>query len=150
MIVSTPDTGQFGTATTPKLVYVSLGPEGSVSMSGSFAGHGTLVIDSTRNNLTPALDLAGMASWNGLILINFAGEAEVAGGSLVRMAINSKVVGGLSMMFNAEAIELKSGGRLIQTSESAAILYSSELISFAPGTGGSVTSSVDVVSYVVR
>ncbi len=142
-------TGSYGTALDPKLVYVKLGEEETLTMQQGFTGYGTLVINIKDAEFNPALNMLNTSKWYGPILIVFRNEAEVDGGTLINLQDDASIVGGLMLHFTGEEIELDGGGEVLSATGNSSILYSSDLVNTAPGITSVTTGTTQVVSYVV-
>jgi hypothetical protein len=148
--LGTVDNGRYGTPSTPKLVYAKLGKEGALKMSGTFRGYGTLVIEVQENKKNAFLKMTETATWSGLVLVYVSGTAEVDGKPLIQMMNSSQVLGGMALMFNAPNVKITGKGSILETSENASILFSSPLVSTAPGTSFAFQKAANVISYRVR
>ncbi len=143
--LGTAQTGSYGTAAAPKLVYVRLYDDDTLTLNGSFVGYGTLVVDMRDADETTVLRLSNGAVWNGLVLVQLRGYADIDSASVVRMENSSRIVGGLGVHFRATDVEIEDGGRILKTSGTAAVRYAGTLVMSAPGVdilGGTGTSVV--------
>ncbi len=143
----TAQTGSFGTAADPKLVYVKLNDHGTLTMDQAFAGYGTLVVEISEFEENTALKMLNSASWNGLVLAYVRHEAEVRTAPFALIQDTAKIVGGLAMYFNTEEMEFEGSGKLVSALGSAQVLYSSDLVSNAKGLSQVVSKSLQVTSY---
>lgn len=142
-------TGTYGTAAAPKVVYVNLGEEGTLTLQQTFTGYGTLVINVSEAEESVVLRMRDAAAWNGLVLVRLGGEAEIEGGSLIHMTQSAKIVGGLAMYFTGEEIEVEDGGRVLRLADSAKILTSSQLLASTPGLSGA-NATVELLAYWIE
>ena len=140
-------TGSYGTALAPVLVYVRLGEENTLTLSQGFSGYGTLFIDVREAEEYTSLRLMDTASWHGPVVVNFRGEAEIEGGAAIKLEGSSSIIGGLMVNLTGEEVEIEDNGKLLRTSGTASLLYSSEATSFAPGFSDIGTTTVEIVSY---
>ena len=137
--------GSYGTATDPVLVKVRLGEESTLRLDSNFEGYGTLVIDISEVEEGTPVQMLSNAKWHGLVIVRLSGEAELEGSSLVRMDSNSAIIGGLGVLLDGTP---EDGGQFIDMHNDSKILYSTELISSAPGTEvASGDNSANVVSF---
>ena len=147
--LGTDATGSFGTAGSPKLVHVALDPENKLRLDGDFSGYGTLIVEVDNAKRGSVLEFGDNASWTGVVLVYFRDEAEVAGGELITLSHQSKIIGGLAVHFSGEEVEISGSGKLVHMTGDAQILYSTNVIGSAPGTDQitSIEHSVNVTSY---
>lgn len=143
--LTTADTGSYGTSTDPKLVYARVGDNGTLDLGGNFEGYGTLVIETGDATSAEVLRMQNFAAWHGLLLVYLNGNAEVSGGTLVRMEDDSRIVGGLTLFLNPVSTDIKGLGKFYHGTGNSQILYSSELISTAKGVATALTA--EVISY---
>ena len=124
----------------------ALWPEQEVLTLTDDPAHGPVTRD--LGDEWTALRLMDSASWNGLVLIQFRDEAEIEGGSLIRLTGSSRIIGGLALHFRGDEIEIEDNGKILTTEDTSSILYSSELLNGAPGTSAVVSGgSVNLLSY---
>ena|SRR2546426_7013973 len=142
-------TGSYGTVLLPKLVYAKLMKDESIVMSESFTGYGTLVIEVqvTAMTDTTVLDMKNFATWNGLVMVYFRDKAKEKGDPLVRLANSARIVGGLSVFFNTNKVQISKSGAFLETSGTAGLLYSKAAIAVAPGVSILTEKSAEVTCY---
>lgn len=142
------DDGDYGTETDPVLVYVSLGDNETFEMRQNIHGWGTLVIDVDTATTDTALYMRDSTEWHGLVVVNFLGEAEINGGTLIELDNHAKIIGGLAVQFSGDNITFEGTGNVVELNTgSASILYSSEMLSSAVGIDQVVDSSARVIAY---
>ena len=143
-------TGTLGTAAAPKLTYVSLGDNESLSLIGNFSGHGTLVVDVGRVDDVKVLDFVGSTSWHGLVYVHFRDVVNMQNRALVNMVGTSRIVGGLVTSFTGPSVNFGSKGQMLRVNGTVDLLYSSELVAASPAVPSVVEQSAKVASYKVE
>ncbi len=140
-------TGSYGTALVPKLVYVRMGEEQTLTLGQGFTGYGTLFIDIEESEDAPALVMQNTASWHGPVIVRWRDEAEVDGSSLIIFRDSAKVIGGVTIHLSGEEVDIDGLGNIMETSMAAQILYSSATMGSAPGFSAISPRILEVVSY---
>lgn len=129
LTLGTADGDSFGSSDDPKLVYMELGVDEQVVMQEDFSGTGILVLGVGAAEKRTLFTMRDRARWNGLVLVDFRGTAEIQGGSLLQMTEDASIIGGLATFFTGNGISIHGSGRVIRTQDYSQILFSTEILS---------------------